>query len=97
MDLPASTSELLNNTNYLDSNIPEDSGLRQTLQELFKIDSELTREVMMMDEDAVRTYFSENSKIFDAHSYINFVTGFHLINKEFARFLQPKQLCIRKF
>ena len=84
MDLPASTSELLNNTNYLDSNIPEDSGLRQTLQELFKLDSEITRKVMMMDEDAVRTYFSENLKSFDIHSYINFVTGFHLTNKEFA-------------
>ena len=52
---------------------------------------------MMMDEDAIRSYFSENSKIFNAHSYINFVSGFHLTNKEFARFLQPKHLCIRKF
>ena len=52
---------------------------------------------MMMDEDAVRTYFSENLKLFDIHSYINFVTGFHLANKEFAKFLQPKQLCMRRF
>ena len=51
MNLPTSNSELLNTTNYLDSSIPEDSGLRQALQELFKIDTDLTREVMMMDEE----------------------------------------------
>ena len=50
-----------------------------------------------MDEDAIRSYFSENSKMVNAHSYINFVTGFHLTNKGFARLITPKHLCIRMF
>ena len=60
MELQPSTSELLKPTNYLDSNIAEDSGLRQALQELLKIDPDLTRVVVLMEEDTIRSSVRTN-------------------------------------
>ena len=96
-DWQPSNSELLSDTNYLDSYISEDSGLRKALQELIKMNPEITRIVMVMNEDKVIEYFEKECKLFNAHSYINFVSGFELTNKLYARFVQPKPLNVRKF
>ena len=58
-DLQPSISEYLSDTKYLDSYITEDSGLRKVIQELLKINPDLTRIFMLMKEDKIRTYFSE--------------------------------------
>ena len=84
-------------TNYLDSYISDESSLRKALQDLIKINPEITRIIMLMREDKVRTHFEENCKLFAPHSYINFVTGFELTNKLFARFVQPKVLDVIRF
>ena len=52
---------------------------------------------MVMNEDKVIEYFEKECKLFNAHSYINFVSGFELTNKLYARFVQPKPLNVRKF
>ena len=50
-----------------------------------------------MKEEEIRTYFSDHSKMFSPHAFINFVTGFTLTNQEFATFVQPKPLNVRDF
>ena len=97
LDMQPSNSELLSDTNYLDSYISEDSGLRKVLQELIKLSPEIARIVMVMNEDKVIEYLYKECKLFNAHSYINFVSGFELTNKLYARFVQPKPLNVRKF
>ena len=52
---------------------------------------------MNMSEDKIWSHFTEHSKMFNSHAYINFVTGFELTNQEFAKFVQPKPLNIRRF
>ena len=42
-------------------------------------------------------HFEKECNLFNAHSYINFVTGFELTNKSYARFVQNKELDIRNF
>ena len=96
-DLTPSTSELLSETKYLDSYIGEDSALRKVIQELMKWTPESTRRLLYASEDDVMDHFEKECNLFNAHSYINFVTGFELTNKLYARFVQDKELNIRNF
>ena len=50
-----------------------------------------------MKEEEISKYFTEHSKMFAPHAFINFVTGFTLTNQEFARFVEPKPLDVRDF
>ena len=97
LGLNPSTSPLLSETNYLDSYIDEDSGLRKALQELLRLSPDLTRLLASNTLEATTTYFEENSKLFNIHSFINFTAGFELTNKAFDRFLQDKILSIFNF
>ena len=97
LGLNPSTSPLLSESNYLDSYIDEDSGLRKALQELLRLSPDLTRLLATNTLEATTTYFDANSKLFSIHSFINFTAGFELTNKAFDRFLQDKPLSIFNF
>ena len=97
LGMPASTSALLSGATHLDSHITDDSGVRCALLELLKLEPEITRMAVSMKEDEIRTYFTDHSKMFSTHTFINFVTGFPLSNQEFARFAQEKPINIREF
>ena len=92
-----STSQLLSETNYLDSYIGEDSGLRKALQELMKLSPDLTRLLVSSSLEKTITHFEENCKLFSIHSFINFTAGFELTSKSFDRFLQDKPLSVFNF
>ena len=96
-DMTPSNSELLSESKYLDSYIGEDSGMRKVIQELMKWTPESTRRLLSTTEDEVMEHFEKQCNLFNAHSYINFVTGFELTNKLYARFVQDKELNIRNF
>merc|ERR1711888_392868 len=97
LSLNPSTSPLLSESNYLDSYIGEESGLRKALQELLRLSPDLTRLLTTNTLEATTTYFDTNSKLFSIHSFINFTAGFELTNKAFDRFLQDKPLSIFNF
>ena len=71
LSLNPSTSQLLSETNYLESYIGEDSGLRKALQEILRLSPDLTRLLASNTLEATTTYFDENSKLFSIHSFIN--------------------------
>ena len=89
-DMTPSRSDLLSETNYLDSYIEDNSGLRKVLQELSKHSPELTRRFISHTIDVIFTYFDQQCSLFNAHAYINFTSGFTLSNKLYALFVQDK-------
>ena len=93
LDMQPSNSELLSPATHLNSNITEDSGFRSALLELLKIDPEMTRTVIDMKEEDIKSHFTKHSKMFTPYTFINFVTGFVLTNQEFAKFVQPEPQC----
>ena len=97
LGMQATSSELLKGTTHLDSHIADNSGLRCALLQILKHEPETTRMAVSMKEDEIRSYYTEHSKMFSPHTYINFVTGFPLSNQEFARFAQDKPIDIREF
>ena len=97
LSLNPSTSPLLNETNYLDSYIDEDSGLRKALQEILRLSPDVTRLLASSTFEAATTFFEKNSKLFNIHSFINFTAGFELTNKAFDKLLQDEILSIFNF
>ena len=97
LSLNPSTSHLLNETNYLDSYIDEDSGLRKALQEILRLSPDVTRLLASSTLEAATTFFEKGSKLFNMHSFINFTAGFELSNKAFDKLLQDEILSIFNF
>ena len=62
-----------------------------------KIDPEVNRNTVSMEEEDVGAHFAKHFKIFNPHSFINFVTGFILTYQEFAKFTQDEHLNSREF
>ena len=86
------SSEHLSSTKFLNSNIPEDSSVYSMLMELKKVDPELTKTLVHMKEEDLRTHFTKHAKNFSAHTFINFLTGFILTDQEFSTFIKDEVL-----
>ena len=68
-DMTPSNSELLSESNYLDSYIGEESGMRKVIQELMKWTPQSARRLMSASVDDVVKHFEQESNLFTAHSY----------------------------
>ena len=97
LNMNPSTSHLLSETNYLDSYIGEDSGLRKALQELSLLSNDITRLLLTNSLEATIEHFDKHCKLFSIHSFINFTAGFELTNKSFDRLLEDKVLKVFNF
>ena len=69
----------------------------KVIQGLSKWFPDMTRMLMSSTVDEIAKHFEEHCKLFNAHSYINFTSGFELTNKLFARFVQKKALKVDNF
>ena len=96
-EMQQTSSEILNASTFLNSNISEDSNFFSVLLELKKIDPELTRTLVHLKEETVRAHFLKHAKNFTPHTFINFVAGFILTDQEFAAFTKDENLCVRRF
>ena len=50
-----------------------------------------------MKEGDFKAHFTKHTKNFTPHSFMNFITGFILMNQEFSIFTQDEVLCVRTF
>ena len=65
--------------------------------ELKKVDPELTRTLVHMKEEDLRAHFTKHAKNFYDHTFINFLTGFTLMDQEFSSFTKDEPLDVRRF
>ena len=77
-DMTPSNSELLSESNYLDSHIGEESGLRKVFHELMKWTPDAARQLMSGSVSEVVSHFEQECNLFTAHSFINFISSLAL-------------------
>merc|ERR1712082_461170 len=85
------------NTQYLDSCIDQESGLRRVLQEFKKHNLDLTRLLITGNATKAMKWVEERTKLFNLHAFINFISGFELTNKSYDRLVQNKPLSANNF